>query len=72
MSIRTYSTMSSMRIPKELTEQINFLKILPEEPNYKVVQRILSFFMEHHGDKRATETLFENRMEKVPPEESLE
>lgn len=36
-----------MRAPKELLEEINSLKILKEEPNYKVFQRLLTFFKEH-------------------------
>jgi hypothetical protein len=39
--------MSSMRIPKEILEEINSLKILQEEPSYKVVQRLIVYFREH-------------------------
>ena len=47
MNTSKYSDMSSMRAPKALLEQINSLKVVKEEPSYKVVQRLLAFFKEH-------------------------
>ena len=51
MNTHTYSEMSSMRAPKELLEEINSMKILDEEPSYKVVMRLLAFFKEHQKEE---------------------
>ena len=45
--------MSSMRIPKELSKEINSLKLLPEEPSYKVIVRLIEAY--RHGKRDTKE-----------------
>ena len=52
MNTYTYSEITSMRVPREVMAELNALKILPEEPSYKVLQRLIDFYKKN-GEESA-------------------
>ena len=37
-------------VPLEMKQELDSLKIIPEEPYYKLLRRIIDFYKENHKD----------------------
>ena len=42
--------MKTLWINSATKERLDEIKVIPEEPYDKVIQRLLSYFNEHHGE----------------------
>jgi hypothetical protein len=43
---------SSLYIPSQTMENLNSIKIIPEEPAYKAIDRMINFYKESNGNKK--------------------
>lgn len=45
-------TITSLYIPRETVSHLDSIKIIPEEPSYRAIERLITFYKENNGSKK--------------------